>query len=98
MMPATASMRSSTPAMRCSATASTRCSATQAGASACRIALCLSALLDMAEGAGADVALTAGFCVSPSRLGVSFERPDRYAGTSGNSAAHSPSPTDVATA
>ena len=110
MMPATTTTRCSTPsAMRCSATAATRISATQAGASACRIALCLSALLDAAEGTRADAALTAGCSVSSRRLLVSIERTGRCARSVGNSTARTPtrvvsptagtpSPVEVATA
>ena len=98
MMPATAATRSSaTATARCSTTAATRCSATDAGPSPCRIALCLSALLDAAEGARADAALAAGCSVSSRRLPVSVESSGRWAGTVGNSAACAPTSVDVAT-
>src|SRR5271157_230364 len=77
-------------ATRSSATAASRCSATDAGLSPCRIALRLSALLDVAEGARAGAALTAGCRVSSRRLPVSVEGSGRCAGTVGNSAARTP--------
>ena len=95
-MPATTATRSSaTATARCS-TAATRCSATDAGLSPCRIAFCLSALLDAAEGARAGAALTAGCSVSSRRLFVSVESPGRCAGAAGNSAARAPASVDAA--
>src|SRR5208337_3658008 len=86
-LPTPATRCSATASARCPTTAATRCSATQAGASSCRIALCLSALLVTAEGARTDAALTAGCSVASCRLPVSVERRHRWAGTVVNSAA-----------
>ena len=71
---------------RFSTTAATRCSATDAGLSSLRIALCLSALLDAAEGAGAGAALSARGSISSRRLSVPVESPGRWARTAGKSA------------
>ena len=81
---------SATAPSRSSTTAATRCSATDAGLPRCRIALCLSALLDAAEGARAGAALSAGCSVSSRRLSVSVESPGRWAGTAGKSTARAP--------
>ena len=92
---ATMGPSAATATTRYSATA-TGCSATDAGLSARRIGFCLSALLDAAEGAGANAGLTAGRSVSSRRLPVPVEWTDRCAGTVINSAARASTSVDVA--
>src|ERR1039457_133222 len=90
-LPAPAAARSAAAAARSAATGR---SSTDAGASARRIAPCLSAMVVSAEGARTDTALAAGFSISSSSPGVSVEGSGRCARTVVNAA----TPADVASA